>query len=198
MIHAALPQTQCTRCGFPDCQHYAQAIVEGQAEINQCPPGGQEGVHRLAQLTGRPALPLNTAHGQESERNVAIIDENGCIGCTLCIQACPVDSIIGAAKSMHTVMESSCTGCERCLPACPVDCITLESVTPGRTGWQAWDETLATQAQERYELRRHRLQTAQAPVQPKPLTEHSLHEDDALKKKRQLIEAAILRSQKNR
>ncbi|MFN9749014.1 MAG: electron transport complex subunit RsxB [Burkholderiales bacterium] len=198
VIHAALPQTQCTRCGFPDCHSYAQAILEGQAEINQCPPGGQEGVRRLAQLTGRPTLPLDTAHGQESERSVAIIDENGCIGCTLCIQACPVDSIIGAPKAMHTVIESSCTGCELCLPACPVDCISLESVTPGRTGWQAWDETLATQARDRYEFRLQRQQIDDPAAQLKPLAEHARLEAETLEKKRQIIEAAIMRSEQSR
>jgi electron transport complex protein RnfB len=207
-INAALPQTQCTRCGFPDCRSYAQAIAQGQAEINQCPPGGQEGVDRLARITGRSALPLNPAHGQESERTVALIDEDWCIGCTLCIKACPVDSIVGVAKSMHTVIESNCTGCELCIPVCPVDCISLESVTPGRTGWKAWSEPLAAEAKNRYEFRLQRLRSAESEHQEhmaakaraklENLAEHSKLEGDALERKRQIIEAAIARSRLGR
>ena len=104
-INAALPQTQCTRCGYPDCAAYAQAIAEGEAAINQCPPGGAEGVSRLAQLTGQPPLPLNPVHGTEGPRAVAFIDEAWCIGCTLCIKACPTDAILGSNKRMHTVIE---------------------------------------------------------------------------------------------
>ena len=121
----ALPQTQCTRCGYPDCAAYAQAIAAGDAAINQCPPGGAEGIRRLSRLTGLPALPLNPEHGAEGPRSVAWIDEAWCIGCTLCIKACPVDCIVGGNKRMHTVIESQCTGCELCIPACPVDCIAL-------------------------------------------------------------------------
>ncbi|RYE87409.1 MAG: RnfABCDGE type electron transport complex subunit B, partial [Oxalobacteraceae bacterium] len=123
-IDAALPQTQCTRCGYPDCRRYAEAVAAGEAEINQCPPGGAEGVVRLAALTGRPAAPLNLANGIEATRGVAVIDEAWCIGCTLCIKACPVDCIVGAPKAMHVVVASQCTGCELCVPACPVDCIS--------------------------------------------------------------------------
>ena len=118
-----LPQTQCTRCGYPDCAGYAQAIAAGEAAINQCPPGGAEGVARLARLTGLPALPLNPDFGTEAPRTVAVIDEAWCIGCTLCIKACPTDAIVGSNKLMHTVIEPYCTGCELCLPVCPVDCI---------------------------------------------------------------------------
>ena len=157
-LHAALPQTQCTRCGYPDCAGYAQAIAAGEAGINQCPPGGAQGVARLAALTGRPVLPLNPAHGVEAPRVMAVIDEAWCIGCMLCAKVCPTDAILGSNKFMHTVIEPYCTGCELCVPVCPVDCIGLENVTGKRTGWQAWSQTQAAQALERYELRKKRLQ----------------------------------------
>ena len=152
-IHAALPQTQCTRCGYPDCAGYAEALATGEAEINQCPPGGAEGIERLAAITGRSPLPLNPANGVEAARAVAIIDESWCIGCTLCIEVCPTDAILGSNKLMHTVVERYCTGCELCVPACPVDCISMEGVTGDRTGWQAWSQPQAAQALDRYELR---------------------------------------------
>lgn len=156
-INALLPQTQCTRCGEPDCRRYAQAIAEGRAPINRCPPGGDEGVAALAALTGQNPLPLDPACGVPAERGVARIFEEWCIGCTLCIQACPVDAIVGAARQMHSVIEDACTGCELCIPVCPVDCIDLPSVTPGRVGWQAWDAALAAAARGRYERRLQRL-----------------------------------------
>ena len=149
-LDAALPQTQCTRCGFPDCRAYAEAIAAGDAGINQCPPGGAEGVARLAALIGRPALPLNPDNGSEGPRQLAVIDEAWCIGCTLCLKACPVDCIVGGPKAMHTVIDHLCTGCELCIPVCPVDCIALLPVTGARTGWQAWSEPQATQATSRY------------------------------------------------
>ena len=149
-IHAALPQTQCTRCGYPDCQAYAEAISHGQATINQCPPGGAEGVARLAAITGQPALSLNPTHGLEAPRSVAVIDEVWCIGCTLCLPVCPTDAILGSNKMMHTVIEQHCTGCELCIAVCPVDCISLETVSGERTGWAAWSQTQADEALNRY------------------------------------------------
>jgi electron transport complex protein RnfB len=125
-IDAILPQTQCEQCGFHGCRPYAEAIAAGEAEINQCPPGGAAGIEKLAALLGRPALPLNPANGVEKPRTLARIVEADCIGCTKCIQVCPVDAIVGAAKRMHTVLIDDCTGCELCVPACPVDCIELE------------------------------------------------------------------------
>ena len=151
-VHAALPQTQCTRCGFPDCAAYAVAVAEGEAAINQCPPGGAEGVARLSALTGRPALPLNPENGLEGPRGLAVIDEAWFIGCTLCLDACPTDAILGANKRMHTVIEAHCTGCELCIPVCPVDCIAMENASGARTGWQAWSAEQASQALARYEI----------------------------------------------
>src|SRR6185437_2158149 len=124
-IEDVLPQTQCTKCGYAGCRPYAEAIAEGLAEINQCPPGGAQGVARLATLLGKPVIPLNVAHGVERPRPVAVIDEAVCIGCTLCIQACPADAIVGAAKQMHTVVADLCTGCDLCVAPCPVDCIAM-------------------------------------------------------------------------
>jgi electron transport complex protein RnfB len=124
-IDALLPQTQCTRCGYPDCRAYATAISRDQASYDQCPPGGQAGVRRLAKFLDKPEIPLNTAYGSETPRTAAVIDERRCIGCTLCIQACPVDAIMGSAKRMHTVLTAYCTGCDLCLAPCPVDCIDM-------------------------------------------------------------------------
>ena len=156
-INDALPQTQCTRCGYPDCKAYAQAIAQENAPINQCPPGGIEGVVALARLTNQSPLPLNPEHGAEGPMTVAVIDEAWCIGCTLCIKACPTDAILGSNKVMHTVIESACTGCDLCLPVCPVDCIEMVPVSGDKTGWAAWSPALATQARQRYEARQKRL-----------------------------------------
>ena len=164
-ILEVLPQTQCTRCGYPDCAAYADAIASGEAAINQCPPGGDEGIHRLAVVTSRAYLPLNPNNGVQAPRSVVWIDENWCIGCTLCIEACPVDAIIGTHKRMHTVIESECTGCELCLPVCPVDCMLLENVSGEASGWDAWSASAAEQARQRYADRQARLS---APVVAAP------------------------------
>ncbi|MEO8151433.1 MAG: electron transport complex subunit RsxB [Rhizobacter sp.] len=157
-LNAALPQTQCTRCGYPDCRAYAQAMAEGTAEINQCPPGGAEGIARLARITGRSVLALNPANGHEGPRQLAVIDEAWCIGCTLCLAACPVDAIVGGPKHMHTVIDPLCTGCELCIPVCPVDCISLANASGAHTGWQAWSDAQAEEAAERYAF--HQLRDA--------------------------------------
>ncbi len=205
----ALPQTQCTRCGYPDCAAYAQAIAAGEAATNQCPPGGQEGVARLAAITGTAALPLDPAFGQEAPRAVVYIDENWCIGCTLCIPACPTDAIVGSNKRMHTVIEAYCTGCELCLPVCPVDCIVLENASGSATGWAAWSSAQADTARQRYtqsQLRRQRQAVEHAvrlehKAQTKlaNLAAHSQHTDPAvLDKKRSVIEAALERARAKR
>ncbi|HSN21798.1 MAG TPA: RnfABCDGE type electron transport complex subunit B, partial [Usitatibacter sp.] len=125
-IDAILPQTQCTKCGYDGCRPYAEAVAAGRADIDRCPPGGDEGVARLATLLGRAPKPVDPECGAYRPPQVAAIDESACIGCTKCIQACPVDAIVGASKLMHTVIAAWCTGCERCIPPCPVDCISLE------------------------------------------------------------------------
>ncbi len=135
-IDAILPQTQCGQCNYPGCKPYATAIANGEADINQCPPGGEAGVQALADLLGVEAKPLNAEHGETKPKAVAFIDEDTCIGCTLCIQACPVDAILGAAKHMHTIIASECTGCELCLPPCPVDCITMEPIEETPENWK--------------------------------------------------------------
>ncbi|MDV3239573.1 MAG: electron transport complex subunit RsxB [Gammaproteobacteria bacterium] len=135
-INAILPQTQCGQCGYAGCRPYAEAIAAGEADINQCPPGGEAGIRALADLLGRDFKPLNAEHGVHKEKMVAVIDENLCIGCTLCIQACPVDAILGAAKHMHTVIEQECTGCELCVEPCPVDCIHMVPVKQDIATWK--------------------------------------------------------------
>jgi len=132
-IDAELPQTQCTRCGFPTCLDYASALADQSTAINRCPPGGAATVRALSQLLTRPELPLDPDCGSEAPWRVALIDEAVCIGCTKCIQACPVDAIIGAAKLMHTVLKDPCTGCELCIAPCPVDCITMVEGPPRST-----------------------------------------------------------------
>ena len=124
-IDSILPQTQCGQCGYSGCKPYATAIVGGLADINQCPPGNEEGIQKLANLLGIKPKPLNTTHGLPKPKSVALIDEEICIGCTFCIQVCPVDAIVGASKKLHTVIGTECTGCELCIAPCPVDCITI-------------------------------------------------------------------------
>lgn len=171
-IDAILPQTQCRQCGFPGCEPYATAIVEGRADINQCPPGGEQGIRKLAELLGVSPAPLNSAHGISKPKAVALIDEQICIGCTLCISACPVDAIVGAARQMHTVIAAECTGCELCIAPCPVDCISMvpPEVQVRSAGTEPyvviddlpmpWDENkrAADRARARYQFRSRRLE----------------------------------------
>jgi len=208
-VLALLPQTQCTRCGYPDCAAYAQAIAQGSAAINQCPPGGMQGIERLATVTGQRIAPLNPAHGSEAPRSVAFIDETWCIGCTLCIKACPTDAIVGSNKLMHTVIEAYCTGCELCLPVCPVDCIELENVTGTASGWAAWSPQQAAMARTRYEFHLYRCQREaaendsrlerKAETKLADLAQHSQHTDpEILDKKKAVIEAALARARLKR
>ncbi|MDI4633345.1 electron transport complex subunit RsxB [Pelomonas sp. V22] len=204
-LDQALPQTQCTRCGYPDCRRYAEAIAAGEAQINQCPPGGDEGVRRLALLTGKPVLALNPDNGIEATRALAVIDESWCIGCTLCIKACPVDCVVGAPKQMHVIVADQCTGCELCLPACPVDCISMVEVSEGRTAWDAWSQPQANEARQRYQF--HQLRVARseeeneerlrlkAEAKLADVAAASKHTDPKiLDAKRAVIEAALARA----
>ncbi len=134
-IEALLPQTQCGQCGYIGCRPYAEAIAQADAPINQCPPGGQTTIKALADLLALETLELNPDNGEVKSPEIALIDESTCIGCTLCIQACPVDAILGAAKLMHTVISSQCTGCELCLPPCPVDCIEMITTKTTADTW---------------------------------------------------------------
>lgn len=208
-ILAVLPQTQCTRCGFPDCASYAQAIALEAAPINQCPPGGQQGVAWLAEITRQPVMELNPTYGIEGPRTVAFIDEDWCIGCTLCISACPTDAIVGSNKRMHVVIEPHCTGCELCLPVCPVDCIQLENASGQATGWAAWSQALADNAKNRYDFysfRRNREKgegekrlEEKAQLKLSDLAAHSQHTDPViLDQKRAVIEAALARARAKR
>lgn len=153
-LDALLPQTQCTRCGYPGCEPYAAAIVAGEADINQCPPGGDAGVAQLAALLQVTAKPLNPAFGAHAPRQVAWVDESVCIGCTLCLQACPVDSIVGASKALHTVLAEECTGCELCIAPCPVDCIHMQ---PASVRSPAHQHAAAQLARQRFQQRKARL-----------------------------------------
>jgi Na+-translocating ferredoxin:NAD+ oxidoreductase subunit B len=204
-INAALPQTQCTRCGYPDCAAYAEAIALQGVPINQCPPGGVEGIARLSAITGQPQLPLNPANGAEGPRAVAVIDEGWCIGCTLCLDACPTDAIFGSNKLMHTVIEPHCTGCELCIPVCPVDCISLENVTGAHTGWSAWSQAQADTALERYNIHSARrtislgksTKTPEKSSKPASLEASSDGDQpaaDAALQKRAVIDAALARA----
>lgn len=204
-ITAALPQTQCTRCGYIDCAAYAVAIAGGEAGINQCPPGGVEGVRRLSNITGHAVMALNPDNGVEGPRTVVYIDENWCIGCTLCIDACPVDAIVGVNKKMHTVIEPLCTGCELCLPVCPVDCLYVENVSGEQTGWQAWSQQQADTALQRYQFhqakvkrqleRKTKANLRKAEVKLADISIHSQHTDPAvLEKKKAMIEAILAKA----
>ena len=185
-IDAVLPQTQCRRCGYEGCRPYAEAIAAG-APINRCPPGADIVVAKLAAITGRPAIALDAECGTPGLLLVARIDEAACIGCTLCIDACPVDAIVGAAKRMHTVLAALCTGCELCVAPCPVDCITM--VASGR----AWGVEDARTAGERYRLRNGRIaaKAAEASIKKTP-------EDAERAKRRAVVAAALARARSRR
>lgn len=198
-INDALPQTQCTRCGYPDCAGYAEALAAGEADIHQCPPGGAEGIARLARITGRPVKPLGSEFGVEGPRALAVIDEHWCIGCTLCLDACPTDAIVGINKRMHTVIDAHCTGCELCIPVCPVDCISLEVATPGQSGWQAWSTEQALAARARYAVHKARLGAtgattgSESPIAATTAKAAS-SDDNAAARKRAVIEAALAKA----
>lgn len=204
-LDAVLPQTQCRRCGYPDCRGYAQAMAAGEADLNRCPPGGAEGIARLAAVSGRPVQALDPTCGHEGPRALAVIDEAWCIGCTLCIKACPVDCIVGASKRMHTVLDARCTGCELCVPVCPVDCIAMTPVTAALTGWAAWSAAQADEARGRYAFHRLRVErearenderlAAKAAGKLADLTAASqLTDPEALARKRAVVEAALARA----
>jgi len=194
-IDAVLPQTQCTKCGYPSCRRYADAIAAGEADINQCPPGGEAGIRALASLLGRNAKPLNPANGVEGPRRVAFVDEARCIGCTLCIQACPVDAIVGAAKLMHTVVAELCSGCDLCVAPCPVDCIEMLPATER----DVWDTLRADAARERFERRGARLERERR-ERAERLARRALKlkSDPGADKKRAIIQAAIERARARR
>lgn len=207
LVDAQLPQTQCTKCGYDGCRPYAQALVDGEAPINRCPPGGDIGVARLATVLGKPVLPLDETRGLHLPLQVARIDEQHCIGCTLCIQACPVDAIVGANKVMHTVLAALCTGCDLCVAPCPVDCIVMEPVEPAR----AWTDDDAASARSRYRQRQARLareshedqerlrarsavREPASPVMPAP----SAGGGEAAERKRAILEAVLARARARR
>ena len=200
-IDAVLPQTQCRQCGFDGCLPYANAITRGDAEINRCPPGGESGVARIAQVVGRAPMPLNPANGIEKPLALAVIDEALCIGCTLCIQACPVDAIVGAAKRMHDVVADLCTGCELCLPPCPVDCINMIPAD------FVWSDTHAADARRHYAARNSRLSRERnADTSPTPLASMpgttppagAAISDDAPARRKAVVAAAVERARLKR
>ncbi|MDE2387860.1 MAG: electron transport complex subunit RsxB [Betaproteobacteria bacterium] len=196
-IDALLPQTQCGKCGFSGCKPYAEAIAEGRADINQCPPGGQEGVEKLAQLLGVLPKPLNTSHGfPRLDKVVAWIDEQLCIGCTFCIRACPVDAIVGAGKQLHTVIAAECTGCELCIAPCPMDCISLVPADEDKNDMRK--KPAADNARVRHQFRLLRLarekQAAKAESKHKPVVQAGNNPATADERKKTIVQAAIQRA----
>ncbi|CAB5512815.1 Ion-translocating oxidoreductase complex subunit B [Achromobacter anxifer] len=198
-IDALLPQTQCTKCGYDGCRPYADAIADGAAPINRCPPGGDEGIAALSHLLGVPALPLDASRGEPGPLLVARIDEAHCIGCTLCIQACPVDAIVGANKHMHTVLPDWCTGCDLCVAPCPVDCIQM---VPAGRAWSAQDAAVSRLRHRNHQARVERLAADNArlmapepaaAIAPAPADE-ARNED----RKRSAIESALARARARR
>ena len=190
-IDRILPQTQCTRCDYPACRAYAQAIAKGEADINQCPPGGHAGIVKLAAILGRKPKPLNPANGVQGPLKLAFIDEAACIGCTLCIQACPVDAIVGASKLMHTVIAELCTGCDLCIAPCPVDCIEMVPVPAPLAGWT---EDRANLARRRFEARKARLAREEALRDARRGSRNASADDAATQARSVLIRAAMERA----
>lgn len=190
-IDALLPQTQCRRCGHDGCAPYAEAIAAGDA-INRCPPGGDAVIAALSTLTGRPVAPLDRTHGEHMPFTIARIDEAWCIGCTLCIDACPVDAIVGAAKRMHTVLPALCTGCELCLPPCPVDCIDMNSAP------RAWSPADARAAGERFAARNARKNLAQGRSHEVAGARRAVSEAPPQPSKADVVAAAIARARARR
>ena len=200
-IDRLLPQTQCTRCGYPSCRDYAHALAGGEVEANRCPPGGTRTADALARLLAREPKPLDPACGQERPWVVALIDEAECIGCTLCIQVCPVDAILGASKRMHTVIEDECTGCELCPSACPVDCIALvpmryrEGDARGGDFLARWMRERAPRARRRFAHRRTRLLRRRANPDGQRIESGRLPGRDASRSTKQaVIRAAVERA----
>ena len=203
-IDAVLPQTQCTKCGYDGCRPYAEAIAAALAPINQCPPGGADGIERLSQVTGHPVVPLNPDNGIERPLHTAVIDEALCIGCTLCIQACPVDAIVGAARVMHSVIPEWCNGCDLCVAPCPMDCIAMVPVQPPRK----WNDQDALDSRSRYEARQRRLALARDERDEMLLRKAQVKHDelaaredlaaDQVDRKRAVVQAAIERARARR
>lgn len=199
-IDALLPQTQCRQCGFTGCRPYAEAIASGEANINRCPPGGEQGIHRLARLTGKTFSIFPVDVPQPKPRALAVVIEENCIGCTLCIQACPVDAIVGAAKRMHTIIADECTGCALCIPPCPVDAIEMIPVQPiqmifppaqSAQAKQRYTFRLARQARDKAEKTR-RLAERSPTASPNPIVEAPVAALDEQKKA--IIAAAMQRA----
>jgi Na+-translocating ferredoxin:NAD+ oxidoreductase subunit B len=193
-IDRLLPQTQCRRCGYPGCRPYAAAIASGEADINRCPPGGEATITGLARLLNRARLPLDTSRGVHTPPRRALIDEQLCIGCTKCIQACPVDAIIGAAKQLHTIIADECTGCELCIQPCPVDCIAMVSAGPDVVpAVDTHARATADRARRRFEWRNLRLEREGAErgaTKPSAATDPAQH---TLEEKKAAIAAAVAR-----
>ena len=194
-VDALLPQTQCTQCGFEGCGPYAEAVAAGRTGINRCAPGGDAGIRRLAALLGRPYRPLDPKCGVERPRHVAFIDEERCIGCTLCIQACPVDAILGAPKQMHTVLTELCSGCDLCVAPCPVDCIAMLRATGADAVWNA---ERANAARRRFEARKVRLARVKDEPDERFSNNRSEQPARAGPGKRAAIQAAIERARARR